>query len=360
MTCSHLSDQELMERLDRLVTREKRCSLEVIVHLAEFDARRLSEKHGHPSLYIYCTDRLGYTEAQAYKRIQVARAINKFPVALRMLKERGLGLTAVLMLSPHMTEENHAQILERAIGMSTRELQMLIATVAPRPDAADCVRRLHCPHGCAPDIPQRIEPLSEDRVLFRFTGSQELRSKLEKVRTLLKRKYPHGDIEDIFQEALDNLLEKLDPALRHERRLMRRKRSQRSTVSASGSEPRPVEAAAQPAGDALPRTGTAEPGLQERIDQRIPQAVRDEVWVRDGGRCAFRTADGSRCTERAWLEYDHILPRAFGGSSEDPSNIRLLCRSHNQMLARELFGAPYVEQRVKERKCAASREPPGG
>ena len=35
------------------------------------------------------------------------------------------------------------------------------------------------------------------------------------------------------------------------------------------------------------------------------------------------------------LEFDHIIPWAQGGLSDDPDNIRLLCRTHNQWTARE-------------------------
>ncbi len=33
---------------------------------------------------------------------------------------------------------------------------------------------------------------------------------------------------------------------------------------------------------------------------------------------------------RAFLEIDHIVPFSLGGSSLDPTNLRLCCRIHNQ------------------------------
>ncbi|MBI5240147.1 MAG: HNH endonuclease, partial [Elusimicrobia bacterium] len=72
--------------------------------------------------------------------------------------------------------------------------------------------------------------------------------------------------------------------------------------------------------------------------RRVPQWVRDRVWERDQGRCSFRAADGRRCGPRAWLEFDHVRPYALGGASDDPANVRLLCRAHNQLRAREMFG----------------------
>jgi 5-methylcytosine-specific restriction endonuclease McrA len=55
---------------------------------------------------------------------------------------------------------------------------------------------------------------------------------------------------------------------------------------------------------------------------RIPEALRHEVWRRDGGQCV-------RCGSRDRLEFDHIVPLAMGGSNT-PRNIELLCESCNR------------------------------
>ena len=39
--------------------------------------------------------------------------------------------------------------------------------------------------------------------------------------------------------------------------------------------------------------------------------------------------NGRRCGEEFMLEYDHVQPYSQGGDSNE-SNIRLLCRNHNQ------------------------------
>jgi hypothetical protein len=54
----------------------------------------------------------------------------------------------------------------------------------------------------------------------------------------------------------------------------------------------------------------------------IPSEVRREVWRRDGGKCV-------KCGSREKLEFDHIIPRARGGSNT-PRNIELLCESCNR------------------------------
>jgi len=54
----------------------------------------------------------------------------------------------------------------------------------------------------------------------------------------------------------------------------------------------------------------------------IPQAVKDMVWNRDGGRCVV-------CGSNQKLEFDHIIPFAKGGSNTY-RNIQLLCEACNR------------------------------
>jgi len=149
-----------------------------------------------------------------------------------------------------------------------------------------------------------------------FTADEVLLRKLKRARAVLWHKYPAGRLEDIFAEALDFLLDMKDPA----RRLERKKRlGRRPAPGAAGNETR-----------------------------RIPQWVKDEVWARDAGRCAFAAPDGTRCPECEGLEFDHIMPWALGGRSHDPRNIRLLCRAHNQLRARRMFGRPTTRPRPRK------------
>lgn len=61
--------------------------------------------------------------------------------------------------------------------------------------------------------------------------------------------------------------------------------------------------------------------LEGVVDRHIPQDVRNRVWQRYGGRCA-------ECGARDYLEFDHIIPVAKGGSNSE-QNVQLLCRRCN-------------------------------
>ena len=83
----------------------------------------------------------------------------------------------------------------------------------------------------------------------------------------------------------------------------------------------------------------------------VPAAVRRDVWKRDGHQCAFIGGNGRRCEARRGLECDHIVPVARGGEAT-VSNVRLLCRAHNQFEAERVFGREFMEgkrERAREK-----------
>lgn len=313
------SENEVIVALKVAVADERRSMRAVLSNLAELDARRLFVGRGFPSAFIYCTRELKYGEGAAYKRVQAARAVRSFPKLLDMLEEGLLPLSTIAAISSHLKTENFNDIVGRCLGKSTREVEFVVAGLAPKPIASDIVRSISLtsrgnttefpamtiPQSTAPPAPGQIGPatnrmvaLTSALVRISFTANRNTMDKLERAVALMRHKYPDGRIESVIDEALEALLNQKDPDRRQ--------------------NPAPH------------KTITS--------DRRIPQWVKDEVWKRDNGRCAFRTAEAARCSETAWLEYDHILPFARGGRSDVPTNVRLLCRAHNQWAARQVFG----------------------
>ncbi|MBI5210272.1 MAG: hypothetical protein HY927_09910 [Elusimicrobia bacterium] len=406
MDLDHLSDDELRGRLRCLSGHERRLLADLLRHLAQADKRRASDGWGFPSLFAYCTEELRYSEASAYKRITAARAAARCPALLDLLEGGRTHLEAILILAPHLTEDNAADLLARADGKSKREVEVLVAELAPRPDIRDCVMRLpdpaalpgHTspsvanlagassaliapaspsapvgdpaapPNGDGTAIPswpalpaasptaaagilparettalarERLRPLSPGRVHFGFTGSESLRAKLERIRDLLLHKHPGGRLEDVIGEMAEVFLDAKDPERRAIRREARRRSERRQEARWNAPGP-------DTGGPAAART-----------DRAIPQAVRAQAWIRDGGRCAFVAKDGRRCAQRGGLEFDHIIPRALGGPSGCVDNVRLLCRAHNQFAARECFGPGLVGPHRRNSGTGGRKTDPG-
>ena len=173
-------------------------------------------------------------------------------------------------------------------------------------------------------------------MVFTFAAGEQVQSWFEEARDLLRHRFPMGRMEEVIGEALMRLVEaerRAFLALPSAKRLRPQLTQDRGPSSPERGGP-----AVAPAPGALPES------------RYIPRRVKDEVWRRDSGRCAYVSADGVRCGETAWLEWDHIVPRAMGGPSDTPANIRLLCRAHNQSEARRIFG----DARCLGRRTAAA------
>lgn len=323
-------DDVLRDRLRSLAGLERRSLASQLRHLGEVQRRDASAKWGYPSMFYYCTQELKFSEAAAYKRITAARKSLECPMILELVERGDMNLEGILILAPHL-RGNDTTLLERAQGKKAPALQALVAEIAPRPDVRDSVMRL--PDGPVPGpeteqagtpapskpsptplpapSPARVEMLSPGRMHLGLTISDSLWEKIKRARGLLWHKQPTGKLEHLLDELVEFYLKAKDPVRRAQRREVRRQ--------------------------------AGRVGQKKTIPSRpaVPVAVRDAVFLRDAGRCAFISEDGRACGSTGSLEIDHVHPKALGGS-DSPSNLRVLCRAHNQFAARRLLGAGAV------------------
>src|SRR5688500_17487262 len=118
-----VSDEGVLERVGVLVRRSNETTAELLAYLAEVDSRGLHLGQACGSLFAYCVERLHMSEAAAGKRITAARTARRFPAVLGMIARGELHLCGVTLLAAHLTEENHAELLERARHMSKRAIE---------------------------------------------------------------------------------------------------------------------------------------------------------------------------------------------------------------------------------------------
>src|SRR4249920_4208286 len=139
---SRITDRTLIDRLRRLVRADRTLSARLLVHLGEVDARGLFREYAFASMFAYCVDELHMSEAQAYLRIQAARLGRQFPLIVQLFAKGSLHLTTIKLLGPHLTPDNYVQVLERASGKGKREIELLVAELAPKPDVPSRMRKL--------------------------------------------------------------------------------------------------------------------------------------------------------------------------------------------------------------------------
>lgn len=326
---SRLTDQELVAQVRLLAMRERRATAVLIAHLAVFDERRLYLAEGYSRLFVYCTKALHFSESGAYRRTEAARLARRYPVILDMLSDGSANLTNVLLLGPELTPANHRTLLASARHRTKEQVQELIASLRPKPTVASSMRKLpsaptdstprptsesltsgEAISASAPAAPPTaraiVAPLAPQRYKVIFTANGETYEKLRQLRDLLRHQIPSGDLGQIIDRALTLLLREV---------------TQKKIGAAERS---------------------AKNGDINGRSRHIPAGVRREVWIRDGGQCAFVSSDGQRCADRAFLEFHHVKPFSAGGQATI-DNIELRCRSHNGYESEVHFGARHRE-----------------
>lgn len=321
MNLRSLPDQMLLSSTEKLVAEERHLLIEILHRLREIERRRLFADLGCSSLFAYCTEKLGYSNDQAARRISAMRLLKELPQLEEKLQTGAVSLTKAAMAQSYFKHEERAEkplsaaekldVLRDLENKSTREAELQLRGLNPKPAVED-----------------RVKPLDRDLVEIRFSAPRELEEKLQKLKGLLAHSDPRITLADLVGKLADLALKEWDPG-REPKRAANRKTAQKSGA---------------PRVDDVHRAHQSELGVQqsppEMRDQpksrrHIPKAIEREVWRRDHGRCQI-------CNSRHGLELDHSHPVAFGGETT-LDNLTLLCRACNQRAAIHSFGLEHME-----------------
>ncbi len=330
---THLSDQTLLADLAVLVAADRQTTAALLAHIAEVDARGLYLPAACASMHAYCTRVLHLAEDAAFKRIRAARAARQFPQIFEAVADGRLHLSGVVLLAPHLTDDASTglradELLAAAAHLSKGEIELLLARHRPRPDLPTTLAPVVSPGGGstaearAPgpvaDAPRaRVMPLAAERFAFQVTIDQSTQEKLTRAQALLRHRIPSGDLAQVLDRALDVLLATLERG-----------------KFAAAARPRAGKA----------RTAGSDP-------RYVPADVKRAVHARDGEQCSFVSEDGERCSERGFLEIDHVNPIARGGQSTI-ENTRMMCKGHNAYEAERVFGAAFMQERRRRATTA--------
>jgi hypothetical protein len=367
---------------------------------AEVEARGLHRKRLCASLYTYCIYELRFSEDAAARRSSAARLVKQFPLLLDAIANGELHLTGLLMLGPHLTPENHVEVLGRAKFRTKKELAKLVRELSPLPPVPDLIEPIrpepallattrpsweHFISSFEPPVrelrpgerprewandadaagllpsgtpgtrtPQEGMTTSEPDLLptapaelpaitgplqyqMQFTTTEEHVQLLERARALLARERPGLTLGEVHLEAMKLLVTAL------EKRKFAVTDRPRKTTRAAQATPKTAQWP-----DSSARESPGQPGQSvvtpRRRGRYVPAAERRAVYERDRGQCSYVDSHGGRCRETRCLELHHLKPFAEGGANI-ASNLTLRCAAHNALAAEEDFGREYIEQK---------------
>jgi hypothetical protein len=372
--------RELTKELASMLQRERGGLVDFLLAFSDFHARKRWRELEYASGFAYLRGELKLSEGAAYNRIVAAELIHGVPEVSAALRSGALCFSTVTQVAKVVTPENKDELLPRFFRLSRSQAEQLAVSLRPvevipvrdvvtaiRPppaaartaaaltapaeaagaspaagteilplpsgevaagmdDGPPCAQlhqvksslpvgceSLHqvkspLPFGCEPPPePPRdeIEPLDAQLARLHVTVSRRLLEKLEAAKDALAHACPGATAAEVFERGLDLVLDQ------HAKR--------KGLVEKPRNEPRPSSTDA------------------------VPAHVKRAVWLRAGGRCEWILPSGERCDSTRKLEYDHILALALGGKST-LDNVRLACRPHNLLAARQAFGDEVMDR----------------
>ncbi len=300
-----LSNDNLITAVRSLVKEERRISREILDHINEVARRRLYADLGYSSIFDWLVKDLGYSESAAYRRMQAARILQAVPEAADKLESGALGLTVLSKVQTliradekrsgqKMSVQEKSEILTKVESCSGREAEHRLAQHFPEVAA-------QFTDGFASN--EKIRAIGEDQVSVQVTFTRVQFEKLKRIQELLSHTHIDGSNAALLDAAMDVFLEKKDPL--------------KKIVKPRAA---PCDTAAE-----------------------VTPSIRNFVLRKSGGQCEYREPKtGHRCASRHFLEIDHIQSRALGGTNV-PDNLRVLCRTHNLLVAERVYGRDKIE-----------------
>ena len=300
--------QKRHETLLTLVGQERALSVKIIHELREVEKHLTHLKLGFPSLFVYATQGLGYSEAAAQRRIEAMRAIKDNPVVEKQLETGELTFSAI--------SQAHQSV--RAFEKETGEKVSQQVRVAAVQAVAGCSKRQAekaaveaLARETGFDAPTARARPPKERTLatgLTFITIEVTKEELLLIEKLREQNPPGQDTKSLLMDCVNQVLASREPK--------------------------------------KPRPSNFRGGVQSKNRRHIPAAVKREVMARAGGQCEFVSeVNGQRCCAQHDLEYDHRKPIAHGGDST-LDNLRVLCRNHNVDAAVETLGRAKMEEHI--------------
>lgn len=338
-----LEIRKMAEETRDLITQERQLSLRIVMNIAVLDKNNAECNMGPIKGRIW--DFLGLTENQYWKRCQVARTITRFPVLTEWVASGDVSLSHVAMISGKITDANSDVVLSGLRDKSTRELAMFLSRV---------------------NATGELLPADEIyEVTLRLTKEQV--QLLDRCREVLASGGHVPSKETIIEQSMNDLLskrDKLEKAKRARSRAAKRSAadSQEQRISSDAKEHSvsnfdSINTAARQESRKSFKVRPITSGRHIQISPDVPRTAEEilasrkrgiaaltehELWLKSGAQCMHVYEDGVRCEAKMMIEIDHIHMRCRGGGNE-ASNLRLVCRKHNQQYAEKKLGLEYMD-----------------
>ncbi|WP_347358104.1 HNH endonuclease signature motif containing protein [Bdellovibrio sp.] len=323
MSLQNISNDELIKRMEKLVRGERKITHLVLLHILEIEERKIFAELGFDSMYSYLTQKLGYSESAAYRRLQSARLLKKVPTLAEKIEDGRLNLSQLTQVQKCLKQQSQKTGTE----FSTHQTLQVLEQIENKNNFAT-EQVLAVAFDLSIQIRESLKPQKDESVRIELTLSKEQFTELEQAQSLLSHICPEGTWADVIGYLAQNF---------NKRKLQGKMPTTKAPRIATSSKCFESQRDKPPAFNSTITQSFAATELKyfpKRPRKYISVNTRRELLKKASNCCEYQNpTTGQRCQSRYQLQVEHIQPWALGGSNHI-SNLKTLCRTHNNLSAR--------------------------
>ena len=307
------TNADIETHLTELVAKERQLTHEILILIREAERRRLYLEKGYASAFDWLVRAYGYSHSAAYRRIQASRLLRDVPELAEQLRDGRVNLTTMAQLQATVQRQ------ERLDGQSVAAAEKRSLALKLENKSSEETQRLlaeRFPEAMSRGESLRAISATESRLTVVLDRAGV--AALERAKDHLSHTRPAASWSEVVKHCVASFVKKVEGT--------------KSKVVSSMENVTPSPAATQRA------------AAGEKPRGRVGLGLRRTVLGRANYSCEYKDPrTGRLCGSRFQVEVDHILPRALGGSDE-ASNLRCLCKTHNLAMAERELGAELMSR----------------
>jgi hypothetical protein len=305
MEINRLSNDQLLSSLEEQFALERKTSHHILLFLKEIRSRRLFAERGFPNMFSMLVGHFQQSESAANQRLKALDLMTEVPVVEERLVSGDLSLSSVAMAQRQIKRE------EKLTGKKVtheKKVEIVNSITGKTMNQTEAELFKHLPE-TANHLETHERRISQTATRMSLTVPDDVKDMMTRLKELWAHVDPSMDNVEVIRRAFKLALEKVDPTKTKKR--------------------------------------TAQPtSAKHRGTNRLSYYGKEfdrTLWQKAGSRCEYIDQEtGRRCECKFGLQREHVVPLAKGGTNEI-SNMKLLCATHNQLRARQVFGHKKID-----------------
>lgn len=320
----------LDQQLRGQVQTERKITHEILLTIQTIEITQCFLELGYPSLFSYLTQSIGYSEGAANRRISAARLLKQCPEVASKIQSGKINLSQMALAQAAIKQEekksrtkislqNKKEILVALEGKNHLETQKTLLKTFP--DFA---------------VPKpKVMAAKNNKIQVNLEFSEEEWEKVTNLMAQLSHKVPDQKLESALLYWAAQVEKKRTEQIEKEPRKQATFEAENDVVTAEAAV---VKQTFDTDAAVTRQTCDADTAVKTRNKrQYISVKTKHHIFQKALRRCEYISPlTGARCSSKHYLDIEHTKPLALGGAN-NPENLRIMCRAHNQLLAKQMY-----------------------